>query len=823
MRVFVHDLTTTLGKELIALFEKTDDEERYQIVGAVSKQSQVAQYTSRLTSGNVATIEEPVVWIADSKKLEEMVKKCDIVIASIIPYLPPPLSFEFRGAKGLEDASNTVIVPTSPPGLKHSALEVLKYLAVGCEQSAEANTDIPRRFIAISSVLSWGNNDAYSKTKDRLFYKEEQFKIRKPNKRYLSLKAIETQILSAKRPGKLDTFVIGAGLIYGGLETQLGLLFKKAWMHPDQDLMVPCVQQTLHGGNRIPSISVFDLAIFTHALACIPIASQSKQYLIAVDTASKRVTLRDVCRGISCALGNGRIRIVDDVLNDRQLSEWMITEDDEQWEPLQLNLCFDVDESQLNMISEENGENNENGIKNGTEFPLMFQIVDSKRWKHMEGGLLGHLTFFVKDFIQQFDLKPTKIIVLGCPQSGKTVLSHKLAFEYHVEQITMGQLVLNLLTLDPAPASMQSIQDQIRTWKETMESEDSTAKHFSDEEWTHLALKALDEGTLVKLVCWKLWSPRCRNHGYVLDGFPGSSALAEALFAADNSRFQLLTEHLTTDLTAENEYPVEEEAIITEEEKLEKVLASLQPMERSSWPNRVLMLHVTRELAVERAQNLSEEIAIHTGNTQLDFEKRWEEFEQKRDSLLHVFETGLTTSSAEADGAQSDAITPVKHVLDQDDERSGIEIFELQLEFPTAYMEEYLYAQPIRQYIEGANPRHNFHPTTTEIQEFKDQKALKKHEEELKIAKLQQEEDERLAEESMQKLAADQRRFEILEREEKELLEARAKPLREYLMDNVLPALTEGVLEIVKNQPADPIDYLAEFLFRKAVEYEEIK
>ena len=48
-----------------------------------------------------------------------------------------------------------------------------------------------------------------------------------------------------------------------------------------------------------------------------------------------------------------------------------------------------------------------------------------------------------------------------------------------------------------------------------------------------------------------------------------------------------------------------------------------------------------------------------------------------------------------------------------------------------------------------------------------------------------------------------------------DVLEARSKPLRAYLMETVIPALTEGMLEVVKVQPEDPIDYLADFLFKK--------
>ena len=42
----------------------------------------------------------------------------------------------------------------------------------------------------------------------------------------------------------------------------------------------------------------------------------------------------------------------------------------------------------------------------------------------------------------------------------------------------------------------------------------------------------------------------------------------------------------------------------------------------------------------------------------------------------------------------------------------------------------------------------------------------------------------------------------------------RAIPLRNYLMQNVIPTLTEGLIEVCKLKPEDPVDYLAEWLFK---------
>ncbi|KAI9097017.1 hypothetical protein DFS34DRAFT_650383 [Phlyctochytrium arcticum] len=57
-------------------------------------------------------------------------------------------------------------------------------------------------------------------------------------------------------------------------------------------------------------------------------------------------------------------------------------------------------------------------------------------------------------------------------------------------------------------------------------------------------------------------------------------------------------------------------------------------------------------------------------------------------------------------------------------------------------------------------------------------------------------------------------RLEEVRKQEQEVLEAQSVPLRNYLMRFVMPTLTSGLIEVCKTRPEDPIDYLAEFLFK---------
>ena len=108
----------------------------------------------------------------------------------------------------------------------------------------------------------------------------------------------------------------------------------------------------------------------------------------------------------------------------------------------------------------------------------------------------------------------------------------------------------------------------------------------------------------------------------------------------------------------------------------------------------------------------------------------------------------------------------------------------------------------------------NYGPSDEEI-------AAKKELEEAEAAKVAAEEkaaaEEREATEAAEKARREEheaRRAAEVEQQEQELLEVRSIPLRNYLMQNVIPTLTEGLIEVCKLKPEDPVDYLAEYLFK---------
>ena len=57
-------------------------------------------------------------------------------------------------------------------------------------------------------------------------------------------------------------------------------------------------------------------------------------------------------------------------------------------------------------------------------------------------------------------------------------------------------------------------------------------------------------------------------------------------------------------------------------------------------------------------------------------------------------------------------------------------------------------------------------------------------------------------------------KLEQIRESERDLLDKRSQPIRQYLMDKVVPHLTEGLINLCKDVPDDPTDFLANFLLK---------
>ena len=94
----------------------------------------------------------------------------------------------------------------------------------------------------------------------------------------------------------------------------------------------------------------------------------------------------------------------------------------------------------------------------------------------------------------------------------------------------------------------------------------------------------------------------------------------------------------------------------------------------------------------------------------------------------------------------------------------------------------------------------------------------KRAEQEAREKKIYEEETEKDRKMREEKDAA---KLEQIRENERDLLDKRSQPIRQYLMDKVVPHLTEGLINLCKDVPDDPTDFLANFLLKRADEIDE--
>nr|CAD7573970.1 unnamed protein product [Timema californicum] len=109
----------------------------------------------------------------------------------------------------------------------------------------------------------------------------------------------------------------------------------------------------------------------------------------------------------------------------------------------------------------------------------------------------------------------------------------------------------------------------------------------------------------------------------------------------------------------------------------------------------------------------------------------------------------------------------------------------------------------------------NYGPTTEEIDEIMLKEEERKKQKKQEVESKEEEMKKRAREERMIKMEEWGTLMNTLKEEEEELLAVQGTPLRHYLMRYIFPVLTKGLMEVAKVRPSDPVDYLAEFLFRE--------
>ncbi|XP_013999274.1 adenylate kinase 7 isoform X2 [Salmo salar] len=375
--------------------------------------------------------------------------------------------------------------------------------------------------------------------------------------------------------------------------------------------------------------------------------------------------------------------------------------------------------------------------------PIFLKETFNLHWVS-EAGIIDNINRVVEEYKLLRLLRPIRICLLGPPAVGKSSVAEKLCKHYKLHHINLKEVIDEMMKhLEEAvngaeqegesEEAVSNAQDQLDSLKDSMEQNEGR----------------LSDGLVYRIIRDKLNSTPCRNHGFVLDGFPKSYDQAKEIFYD------------------ELDYP----------------RSKMPAYNKKIIPEFIFSLEASDDFLKERVQNLPESVVEKMHYSKDEYLTRLKKFRK--------------------------ANVEDETVLNYFDE---LEIHPEHIEVNNAVDPEYGAVMDKITRLVG-RPR-NYGPTPEEREEM-ERKSIKETAQRLVLetAEWKRREAETAAKMATQ-LEQWNRHVTEVKRQEHELLEARSAPLRNYLMNYVMPSLTEGMMECCKAKPDDPVDFLAEYLLR---------
>uniref|UniRef100_H3CL18 Uncharacterized protein n=1 Tax=Tetraodon nigroviridis TaxID=99883 RepID=H3CL18_TETNG len=258
----------------------------------------------------------------------------------------------------------------------------------------------------------------------------------------------------------------------------------------------------------------------------------------------------------------------------------------------------------------------------------------------------------------------------------------------------------------------------------------------------------LDEQLKVKVVKDKLLSKPCRNQGYVLDSFPETCEQARELFSSDTDSSEDVTSSISS---------------------------------RRIIPEFVFYLDASDEFLKDRVKSLPESVIQERNYEQEPFLQRLAKHREdklKNETALEYFD--------DMD------ISPVVLKITSNNESDFLLLMHKLFE---------AIGQPRNYDISAQDGRHQ--------ESRKDEKQMNGNVKSSSLLEKRQREEEKQRAEKSEEWRA---KLEKVKLYEDKLLEAHTLPVRNYLLEHVMPTLSQGLAHCCQSQPQDPVDFLAEYL-----------
>ena len=620
------------------------------------------------------------------------------------------------------------------------------------EEEEEVEVEKEQVLISLSSVMTWSETQPNSKRR----LHDGKYAIRRTSGKWKALKQLESLSLSSSRAG-LTSFVLASGILYGGGEEAFAKYFQQAWLaDPSNPSSSLSLKYPGNGNNFIPTINVEDLTSLIFHLAENAEENADQKYIVAVDKG--KTTLKDIVTSISNEVGVGQIESVC------EKDESVVLNQSGDHTILSCDMRF-----KQTVIS---------------EFPII--------WK-TPNGISKHIEQVREEYVHWRNTRPVRMMVYGPPGSGKTYIAKKLATKYYIPHLSPCDLIKEAVErgddLSDKIAAVVAANAAPVKGKGKKKGGDGSGNG----ETTIPSLSSLPKEIYAEIVRCKLNQTPIRNRGYILDGVCDSYELAEAIYGPLQSGKEDDEEKEEGD--EEEEEEEEEEAEEEEEdgerekdgeEKKKKKKSNALPPSLTHF----ISLLSTKDECLARVQSIPEASVVPGVNDAAGIEARWSEYEEreKRDEDKDI------PSNSPADYFRTVDVFELTH---EQQEKSDCDLLSL-----------------LEMYVDCNGKANNFHPLPEEIAAAKEKREREEKEREEKEREDLEQKEKYEADLQSRRSQETKERKDLLLKEEREMTQIASKPLREYLLQSVVPVLLSGLVDVVKTEPEDPVDFIAEYLYR---------